>query len=90
MFFSGNAFSELGYIGPPLTTNGSAQYLDHLSVNVADLTRHHRNLFWYLLKAREQQELHIGSKYIRGLSKRHVTKDYNILPGGVGTTSDVT
>ena len=30
---SGNAFSELGSIGTPLTTNGRAQYLDHLSVN---------------------------------------------------------
>ena len=30
---SGNAFSELGSIGTPLTTNGSAQCLDHLSVN---------------------------------------------------------
>ena len=33
-FFSENAFSELGSIGPPLTTNGSTQYLDHLSVNI--------------------------------------------------------
>ena len=31
---SEKAFSELGSIGtPPLTTNGSVQYLDHLSVN---------------------------------------------------------
>ena len=29
---SGHAFSELGFIGTPLTTNRSAQYLDHLSV----------------------------------------------------------
>ena len=28
----GNAFPELGSIGTPLTTNGSAQYLDHLEV----------------------------------------------------------
>ena len=27
---SGNAFPELGSIGTHLTTNGSAQYLDHL------------------------------------------------------------
>ena len=29
---SGNTFSELVSIGSPLTTNGSPQYLDHLSV----------------------------------------------------------
>ena len=31
---SGNAFSELGSIGTPLNTNGTAQCFDHLSVNV--------------------------------------------------------
>ena len=32
---SGKYFSELGPIGTPLTTNGSAEGLDHLSVNSA-------------------------------------------------------
>ena len=32
---SGNAFSELGSIETPLTTNGSAQYLGHSSVKKA-------------------------------------------------------
>ena len=31
---SGKYFSELGSIGTPLTTNGSAEGLDHLSVKV--------------------------------------------------------
>ena len=31
---SGNALSELGSIETPLTTNGSTQYLDHLSIKL--------------------------------------------------------
>ena len=56
---SGNAFSELGSMGTPLTTNGSAQYLFHLSVKsffvfidniqgvtLGDFMVKNTNLFW--------------------------------------------
>ena len=39
----GKYFSELGSIGTPLTTNGSAEGLDHISVNMNE-----RNLDHYM------------------------------------------